>query len=546
MRDAGLCEGVSMKKLLLTGMSAFALGAGAMAFADQHAWAATSRADTYRMLELFGDVLTTVKKQYVAPVDDKKLIQAAIDGMLTSLDPHSGYLAPTEFDDMRDQTRGEYGGVGIVVQAEDGAIKVVSPMDGTPAMKAGVRAGDYITAIDGKTVLGQPLNDAVKSMKGPIGSAVSLTIARDKTDPFTVKLAREIINVHSVSHHVEGDIGYVRIASFDEKTGQETAAALRDLKSKLPRMKGVVLDLRNNPGGLVDTAVEVSSLFLDGGEVVSQRGRDPHDMQRYNARPQGDMIRNLPLVVLVNYGSASASEIVAGALKDRERASVVGLTTFGKGSVQTVLPLRGGADGALKLTTAKYYTPSGTSIQKTGITPDLTVARSREEAQLVTDESVDYSESAYKNALDSQEGRTRKITVAIEVPPEAQDPTGKLDKDGKKVRLRGPDSVMVPSERDKPEEDFQLQRALDVLRFGGVKQTIAQRPAEFFKTPPLKFAAAAQPAAKTRVAQDPVLQSTPTAIVPAPASVAPKGTPASKTAPPGELGPGAKADPLRK
>ena len=529
--------GVSMKKLLLTGLSAFALGAGSMAFLDQHAWAATTRADTYRMLELFGDVLTTVKKQYVAPVDDKKLIQAAIDGMLTSLDPHSGYLAPTEFDDMRDQTRGEYGGVGIVVQAEDGAIKVVSPMDGTPAFKAGVRAGDYITAIDGKTVLGQPLNDAVKSMKGPVGTPVSLTIARDKTDPFTVKLAREIINVRSVSHHAENDVGYVRIASFDERTGQETAAAIKDLKAKLPRMKGLVLDLRSNPGGLVDTAVEVSSLFLDGGEVVSQRGRDPRDMQRYNAKPQGDIIRGLPMVVLINYGSASASEIVAGALKDRERATVVGLTSFGKGSVQTVLPLRGGADGALKLTTAKYYTPSGTSIQKTGIVPDLTVARSREEAQLVTSESIDYSESAYKNALDSQEGRVRKLNAAIEVPPEAQDPTGKLDKDGKRVRLRGPDSVMVPTEKDRPEEDFQLQRALDVLHLGGVKQTIAARPAEHFKTPPLKFASAAATPGKPALA-------TPLDKVPADVGKGAKpGTPDAKTNTPEEIGPGAKAAP---
>ncbi len=526
----GSPEGASMKKFLLTSLSAFALGAGAMAFADQHALAATSRADTYKMLELFGDVLTTVKKQYVSPVDDKKLIQAAIDGMLTSLDPHSGYLAPADFDEMRDQTRGEYGGVGIVVQAEDGAIKVVSPMDGTPAAKAGVRAGDYITAIDGKTVLGQPLNDAVKSMRGPVGTTISLTIARDKTDPITVKLAREVINVHSVSHHTEGDVGYVRIASFDEKTGQETAQALRDLKAKIPHMKGLVLDLRNNPGGLVDTAVEVSSLFLDGGEVVSQRGRDPKDVQRYNAKPQGDAVRGVPMVVLVNYGSASAAEIVAGALKDRERATVVGLTSFGKGSVQTVLPLRGGADGALKLTTAKYYTPSGTSIQKTGITPDLTVARSREEAQLVTDDALNYSEDAYKNALDSQEGRVRKVTAAIEVPPEAQDTTGKLDKDGRRVRLKGPDSVIVPTDKDTAADDFQLQRAVDVLHYGGVKQTIAARPAEFYKTPPQKFALNAAPKGAPAGA---VTDSG----VPASASAAVKGAPAAKTNTPEQIGP---------
>ncbi len=485
-----------MKKILLTSLSAFALGAGAMAFADQHAFAATGRADTYKMLELFGDVLTTVKKDYVAPVDDKKLIQAAIDGMLTSLDPHSGYLAPTDFDEMRDQTRGEYGGVGIVIQAEEGAVKVVSPMDGTPAAKAGIKAGDYITAVDGKTLIGQPSGDAQKSLRGPVGTTVSLTVAREKQDPFTVKLTREIINVHSVSHHAEGDVGYVRIASFDEKTGQETTAALKDLRAKIPHMKGLVLDLRNNPGGLVDTAVEVASDFLDGGEVVSQRGRDPRDIQRYNARAGGDLVRGVPVVVLVNYGSASAAEIVSGALKDRERATVVGLTTFGKGSVQTVLPLRNGADGALKLTTAKYYTPSGISIQKTGITPDLTVARSRYEAQVVTDDSLDYSESAYRNALDSQEGRTRKISASIEVPPLAQDPTEKLDKEGKRAKLQGPDSVVVPTEKDTPADDFQLKRALDVLHYGGVPQTIAAAPSEFYKAPPQKFALNSAPKGK--------------------------------------------------
>ncbi len=480
---------VSMKKLLLTSLSAFALGAGAMAFADQHAFAATGRADTYKMLELFGDVLTTVKKDYVAPVDDKKLIQAAIDGMLTSLDPHSGYLAPTDFDEMRDQTRGEYGGVGIVIQADEGAVKVVSPMDGTPASKAGIHAGDYITAVDGKTLIGQPSGEAQKSLRGPVGTTVSLTIAREKQDPFTVKLTREIIAVHSVSHHAEGDVGYVRIASFDEKTGTETTAALKDLRAKLPHMKGLVLDLRNNPGGLVDTAVEVASDFLDGGEVVSQRGRDPRDIQRYNAKPMGDLVRGVPMVVLVNYGSASAAEIVSGALKDRERAVVVGLTTFGKGSVQTVLPLRGGADGALKLTTAKYYTPSGVSIQKTGITPDLTVARSRYEAQVVSDESLlDYSESSYRNALDSQEGRTRKINANIEVPPLTQDPTEKLDKDGKRAKLQGPDSVVVPDEKDTPATDFQLARALEVLRYGSVPQTVAAAPADVYKPKAQKFA----------------------------------------------------------
>lgn len=470
-----------MRKFLLIGISAFALGAGSMAAVAYADAQSGSKAETYKMLELFGDVLTTVKRDYVVPVSDKKLIQAAIDGMLTSLDPHSGYLDPSNFSDMQDQTRGDYGGLGLVIQSEDGAIKIVSPMDGTPAAKAGLRAGDYITAVDGQSILGQSSNDAVKAMRGAVGTTVSLTIARDKTDPFSVKLTREVIALHTVSHHVEGDVGYLRVAGFDEKTGQDTVAAIKDLKAKLPRMKGVVLDLRNNPGGLVDAAVDVASAFLDGGEIVSQRGREARDIQRYNAKPNGDLLRGTPVVVLLNYGSASAAEIVAGALKDRGRATVVGLTSFGKGSVQTVLPLRGGSDGAVKLTTAKYYTPSGGSIQKTGIAPDLAVARSREEAQLITDQVVDFSEASYKNALDSQEGRTRASLTSIEVPPQAEDPSTKDGADKKKSRLRGPDSVIVPGEQDNPADDFQLKRAIDVLHFGGVERTLAQAPADLYK-----------------------------------------------------------------
>ncbi len=523
-----------MRKLLLIGISTFALGAGAMAFAQQQAAAASAGPETYKMLELFGDVLTTVKRQYVTPVDDKKLIQSAIDGMLTSLDPHSGYLAPDEFGEMRDQTRGDYGGLGIVVQADEGAIKVVSPMDGAPAARAGVKAGDYITAIDGQSIVGQNANDAIKSMRGPVGTTVSVTFVRDRKDPFTVKLTREVINVHSVSHHVEGDIGYLRVASFDEKTGAETASAIRDLKAKLPHMKGLVLDLRNNPGGLVDSAVDVAGCFLDGGEVVSQRGRDPKDIQRYNARPNGDMIKGVPMVVLVNYGSASASEIVAGALKDRQRAAIVGLTSFGKGSVQTVIPLRGGKDGAVKLTTAKYYTPSGGSIQKTGIVPDLVVARAKDEAQLITDEQVDFSESSYKNALDSQDGRVRKINTAIELPPPSMDPSGKTDKDGKKVRFAGPDSVMT-DDVDHPADDFQLQRAIDVLHYGGVQQAIAAKPAETFKSAKTTFAMVTPP----KGAKGPTTdggQPIPGAA-PAPGVKATPGTAAAKTNTPEKVEP---------
>jgi carboxyl-terminal processing protease len=434
-----------MRKYLLIGVSAFVLGAGSMAYVSQAAQAtAQPRAKTYRMLELFGDVLDTVSRQYVAEVEDTKLIEAALDGMLTSLDPHSGYLSPDNFEDMQDTTRGEYGGLGIEITSEDGVVKVISPMDDTPASRAGVQAGDYITAVNGESVLGMPVAEAVKQMRGPVGEAVILTIAREKSDPFDVKLTREVIKPKAAVARMEGEYGYVRLASFNEKATDEVAAAIQTLRAKNPKMKGLVFDLRNNPGGLLDQAVGVSDLFLDGGEVVSQRGRDPRDIERYNARA-GDILGGLPIVVIVNTGSASAAEIVAGALQDRKRAEVVGLTTFGKGSVQTVIPLRGGVDGALKLTTARYYTPSGRSIQKTGIDPDLEVAATRDQAQLIANRSFQFSEASFRNALNAEEGKARK---GAHEPAEAP-PTGFDEKDG----------------------DFQLTRALDVLKHGGVAAT---------------------------------------------------------------------------
>ena len=510
-----------MRKILLIGISTFALGAAAMAYADQEV--RKPSAETYKMLELFGDVLTAVDQQYVVPVDNKKLVQAAIDGMLTSLDPHSGYSDPTAFDEMRDQTRGDYGGLGLQVTADEGAVKIIAPMDGTPAQKAKLQAGDYITAIDGESVVGLPLDQAVKQMRGAVGTTIALTIARDKADPFVVKLTREIINVRSVAHQLIGDYGYLRVGGFDEKTGEETTAALKDMKAKDPHLKGIVLDLRNNPGGLVDAAVDVAGDFLDGGEVVTQRGRDPRDIIRYNAKPAGDLVRGLPVTVLVNNGSASASEIVAGALKDRERATIVGLTTFGKGSVQTVIPLRGGVDGALRLTTARYYTPSGGSIQKTGITPDLTVAFSHRQAEAVYDEALQFSESTLKGALDSQEGRTRKAPSVIEVPPDASDPVkialakqaakdaakGKPEKNLAKnvTSATGPTPVTSDDDEDSaaanlpantgisrmnPKTDFQLARALDVLKAGSVQAAQKLYPAPVFSQDKPKFVAAAE------------------------------------------------------
>lgn len=433
-----------MKKYLLIGASAFVLGAGSMAYVSQHAMAAaTPRAQTYRMLGLFGDVLDTVERQYVSPVDDTKLIHAALDGMLTSLDPHSGYLDPENFDDMRDQTRGEYGGLGIEVTSEDGVVKVISPMDGTPAFIAGVKSGDYITAVNGDSVLGLSVNDAVKQMRGKPGEAVTLTIAREKSDPFDVKIVREVIKPKTAVARLEGDYGVLRISGFNEKTTDEAEAAFASIKAKNPKMKGLILDLRDNPGGLLDQAVSISDMFLEGGEIVSQRGRDPRDVERYNARP-GDITGGLPIVVLINSGTASAAEIVSGALQDRKRAEVVGLTSFGKGSVQTVIPLRGGVDGALKLTTAKYYTPSGRSIQKTGIEPDLEVAATKEQAQSIANRAYQFSEASFKNALNADEGKVRKAPHApAEAPPDTFD----------------------------AKKDFQLARAEDVLRYGSVAQT---------------------------------------------------------------------------
>ncbi len=410
-----------MRKTLLIAASAFVLGAGAMAYIGQTARATASpKADTYHMLELFGDVLDQVDRQYVAPVDDKKLIQSAMEGMLTSLDPHSDYLTPEAYVDLQDQTRGEYGGLGLEIQSEDGAVKVISPIDGTPAAQAGIKPGDFILAVDGQNILGMSVSDAVKQMRGKPGESVTLTIGREKSDPFDVKLVREIIQPKSVTAKLEGDYGYVRLSGFNEKATDETEAAIKDLQTKNPHMKGLVLDLRNNPGGLLDQAVGVASLFLNGGEVVSQRGRDPQDIERYDAKGH-DVLNGLPLVVLINSGTASASEIVSGALQDRHRASIIGVTSFGKGSVQTVIPLRGGLDGAVKLTTARYYTPSGRSIQKTGIEPDLEVAETREEAQQIANEAFEFTEASFRNALTADEGKTRRGAA-----PACRGPAGRL------------------------------------------------------------------------------------------------------------------------
>ena len=351
------------------------MGASAMSlvYGAPGSTANAASSDTYKQLAIFGDIFERVRAQYVTPPDDKALVENAINGMLTSLDPHSSYMNAEEAQDMRVQTKGEFGGLGIEVTMENNLVKVITPIDDTPAAKAGVLAGDYIAKIDGTEVNGMTLNDAVDKMRGPVGSPIKLTIIRQGADkPIEVTVVRDTIKVKAVKYRVENDVGYMKITSFTEKTYDDLEDAIDHIKKQVPKdkLKGYVLDLRLNPGGLLDQAVSVSDAFLDRGEIVSTRGRDPKDVTRFDAKA-GDDIDGKPLVVLVNGGSASASEIVAGALQDQHRATILGSQTFGKGSVQTVRPL--GPDTGLKITTARYYTPSGKSIQNKGIVPDVLV-----------------------------------------------------------------------------------------------------------------------------------------------------------------------------
>jgi carboxyl-terminal processing protease len=331
--------------------------------------------DTYSQLNLFGDVFERVKADYVEKPDDSKMIEGAINGMISSLDPHSRYMNDKAWRDMQVTTRGEFGGLGLEVTMEDGMLKVVSPMDDTPAAKAGMLSGDIITAIDDDSVQGMTLEQAVTKMRGPTNTSIRLKIVRKNADaPIDVSITREVIHVKAVRYRTEGgDIGYIRISTFSEQTGEELKKALADITKQIPQDKliGYVVDLRNNPGGLLDQAISVSSAFMPRGEIVSTRGRLPEETQRFVAHG-GDLTKGKPLVVLINGGSASASEIVAGALHDHKRATLIGTRSFGKGSVQTIIPL-GTDKGALALTTARYFTPSGQSIQAKGITPDIEV-----------------------------------------------------------------------------------------------------------------------------------------------------------------------------
>jgi carboxyl-terminal processing protease len=336
--------------------------------------AKAAAADTYRQLSLFGDVFERVRADYVEKPDDAKLVESAINGMLAGLDPHSSYMDAKSFRDMQVQTRGEFGGLGIEVTMEDGLIKVVAPIDETPAAKAGVMANDIISHLDDEPVQGLTLNQAVEKMRGPVNTKIKLKIIRKGSDkPIDIAITRDVIRVRSVRSNMNGDdVGYVRISQFNEQTTEGVRRAITDMSNQAgDKLKGFVIDLRNNPGGLLDQAISVSDAFLERGEIVSTRGRNAEETQRFNARA-GDLTKTKPIIVLINGGSASASEIVAGALQDHKRATVIGTRSFGKGSVQTIIPL-GSGNGALRLTTARYFTPSGRSIQAKGITPDIEV-----------------------------------------------------------------------------------------------------------------------------------------------------------------------------
>ena len=427
---------------LLTGtalggvLGAAAVGFAAMAWPQQEGAAPDDpRTATYQQIELFAEIFARAQRDYVVPIDEQEAMSAAINGMLVSLDPHSGYLDPEDFQSLQVQTSGEYGGLGIEVTMEDGFIKVISPMDGTPAARAGIQPGDYITAINGKAIIGQTLNDAVKEMRGEKGTELQITVLREGMDPFDVTLMREVIQQKSVTARMEpGNILYLRVSTFNERTDLLLEEALKNAE-RGPKPKGIIMDLRNNGGGLLDEAVKVSDHFLSGGEVVSTQGRRPVDVTRLSAN-RGAVFKGVPMVVLINGGSASASEIVAGALQDRERALVVGMTSFGKGSVQSVIPL--GADrGAIRLTTARYYTPAGRSIQALGIEPDVMITQER-----LTEEELAkiqrWSEAELPHALENESGEERPpLRMPDEQPPEGY-----------------------------AGEDFQLERAIQLLTEG--------------------------------------------------------------------------------
>ncbi|MCV3270126.1 S41 family peptidase [Roseobacter sinensis] len=402
--------------------------------------------NVYEQLDLFGDIFERIRAQYVEEVDSKELIEAAIDGMLTSLDPHSSYLSPDDAAAMRVQTRGEFGGLGIEVTQEEGFVKVVSPIDGTPADEAGVEAGDFITHVNGESVLGLTLDEAVEMMRGPVGSEILITVVREgEAEPFDVSIIRDTIKLTAVRTRTEGNTVVLRVTTFNDQTYANLKSGLEEQIEEvggIDKINGIVIDLRNNPGGLLNQAIEVSDAFLEKGEIVSTRGREVQDGERFNATA-GDLAQGKPIVVLINGGSASASEIVAGALQDHRRAIVVGTKSFGKGSVQTVMPLRG--EGAMRLTTARYYTPSGRSIQSLGVSPDIVVQQPRNRP-----ETEDEEDDATPRSLRSE-----------------ADLRGSLNNDSlseDEIKQIEADRAKAEAAAALREEDYQLAYAIDILK----------------------------------------------------------------------------------
>ncbi len=389
-----------------------------------------ANSETYRQLNLFGEIFERVRSDYVSEVEDEKLVEDAIRGMLAGLDPHSSYLTARNFQEMQIQTRGEYGGLGmeVTLDQERGVVRVVSPMDGTPADRAGMQANDLITHIDGIAIQGMTLNEAIDLMRGEPNTDITITVLRENVDPFDLALVREVIELQAVRSRLEGDdlnVGYIRVTTFSERAGDGVRRAIRELRAEAEGpLAGFIIDLRNNPGGLLDQAISISDTFLDGGEVVSTRGRYPEDTQRYNAR-QGDDSDGAPIIVLINGGSASASEIVAGAIQDHARGTIVGTRSFGKGSVQTIVPLSGGANGALRLTTSRYYTPSGRSIQAVGIEPDVEIFPSGRRPDRI-------SEADLRNHLENEDGgdAADDEEEVAEATVEDEEPEIPLDEDG--------------------------------------------------------------------------------------------------------------------
>ena len=394
--------------------------------------------DVYKQLNLFGEVYERVRSEYVEEIKDKDLIEAAINGMLQSLDPHSSYLNSDNFEEMKVQTKGEFGGLGIEVTMENGLVKVVSPIDETPAAKAGIQSGDYISHIDEEAVMGLTLSEAVDKMRGPVNTPILITVIRKGEEPFDVKIIRDIIKITSVKIQVHEEVGYLRITSFTQKTYKNLIKEFSKLEKQMSgNMTGLVLDLRNNPGGLLDQAISVSDAFLDRGEIVSTRGRETNTEQRFNAT-KGDITKGIPIVVLINGGSASASEIVAGALQDHKRGILLGTSTFGKGSVQTIIPVS--SKGAIRLTTARYYTPSGKSIQAKGIEPDIFVPQSKLE---VLETNNERKESSLRGHLDEKDSDTEKT--------ENED---------------------ISETENTLKDDYQLNRAIDLLKSISVYETL--------------------------------------------------------------------------